>query len=261
MGRFIDRSNVNSLADNYATGDIQYLYLKATQGTTFVDSTRNARRALAARAGVHIVGDYHFANLEDPVAECEHFLSVIGRPAAGAFRPCLDLERGTTVSDVGWAEAWIAHFRGKMGYLPVLYGSTSLIVGLRASSALIRACPWWRAEFGINDGHFHPLQGGTLGANAHQFTDQAHIPGIVGNTDQSVFCAPATPMIVPGRTVVTRISKKAWEQAQWWLSIGKYKGHGRVQHAASRAPGEVDPFRPVTGFSKALAWYRKHVKP
>lgn len=258
-GAFIDRSNVNGTDDLKQAG-VSYLYLKATEGTGFTDQTRTARRAAAHQAGVVLLGDYHFADLADPVAECDHFLSVIGKPLVGQFRPCLDLERGTAVSDVKWAEAWIGHFKSKMGYLPVLYGSTSLIGPLRAASSLIRGCPYWRAEYGPNDGKLHALSGGTQGAVAHQYTSVAHLPGLSGVTDQSVFCGAATALTVPHPVAVVQISKAAWDRAQWRLSIGKYKGHGYAEHIASTAPGEKPVFpKAPPGTARAVAWYRKNI--
>jgi len=179
---FIDRSNVNGV-DDYRVAPVTHLYLKVTEGVGFVDTTYAHRRVQGLAAHARI-GGYHFAALQNPIAECDFFLEhVIAN--AGGLRPCLDLERGTVVSDKAWAEAWISHFKSRKNYLPTLYGSTSLIAPLRASSALIKSCPWWRAEYGPNDGNRHPLQGGDMGASAHQYTSVAHVPGISGNTDQS----------------------------------------------------------------------------
>lgn len=261
MSRFIDRSNVNG-TDNYKTADVQYLYLKATEGTNFIDKTRGTRIAWATRDGVRFVGSYHFADLADPVAECDHFLGVIGKPQPGQLKPCLDLERGTAVSDVKWAEAWITHFKAKVGYPPVLYGSTSLIAPLRSASKTIAACPWWRAEYGPNDGRVHALAGGNQGAVAHQFTSVARLSGISGAADQSVFCAPAGAMFVPKSRVAVRVpvGAAAWDRAQWSLSIGKYQGHGRREHLASLAPGEKLNLPKVPpGFKRAVDWYKAHV--
>lgn len=258
--RFIDRSNVNG-ADNLRQAGVTHLYLKATEGVSYVDATFARRRSQAHAAGV-IVGAYHFASLDNPVAECDHFLGVIGATSPGEFRPCLDLERGTVVSDVAWAEAWVSHFRSRRGYLPVIYGSTSLIGPLRSRSKLLAACPWWRAEYGPNDGRITPLAGGRMGATAHQYTSVAVFPGISGHTDASVFVAPITPMLVPHPHTSVRITKAAWDWAQWWLSIGRYKGHGHGEHVHSRGPGQKDGRVPVpkTGW-KAVAWYLKHRRP
>ncbi len=178
MTVFIDRSNVNG-QDDYKAAPTTHIYLKVSEGATFVDRTYLDRKAQARAAGAK-VGGYHFAGHADPRAEADFFLSKLGTP--GDLRPCLDLESGQSRQ---WAEQFVLRCKDKLGYMPVLYGSTSFIQPMRAASATLRACPWWRAEFGPNDGQRHPLAGGDLGAAAHQYTSVAHVPGISGNTDQS----------------------------------------------------------------------------
>lgn len=192
MTRFIDRSNVNGV-DNYTTAKVTHLYLKATEGTSFVDSTYKQRHAQGIIAGA-AVGAYHFAGLGDPAAECHFFLDTIGTPKAGRLRPCVDVEQGQTAA---WVETFVKTARERLGYWPTLYGSTSEIAPLRQASSTIRACPWWRAEYGPNDGNVHPLQGGDQGCAAHQYTSVATFPGISGHTDASIFIQPASALLVP----------------------------------------------------------------
>ena len=194
MTVFIDRSNVNG-PDDYARAPVTHIYLKVTEGTTFVDSTYAKRRHDALAAGAK-VGGYHFAGHADPRAEADFFLSKLIGPNDGDLRPCLDLESGQSRQ---WAEQFVLRVKEKLGYLPVLYGSTSFIQPMRQASSTLRACPWWRAEFGPNDGGRHSLVGGDLGAAAHQYTSVAHVPGISGNTDQSAFIEPGQ-MTVPRST-------------------------------------------------------------
>jgi lysozyme len=177
---FIDRSNVNG-TDNYAAAPVTHLYLKVTEGTGFVDSTYATRRHNALQAGAK-VGGYHFAGHNDPRQEADFFLSKLVAPKPGDLRPCLDLESNQSRQ---WAEQFVLRVKAKLGYMPTLYGSTSFIQPMRSASATLRACPWWRAEYGPNDGQRHPLAGGDMGAAAHQFTSVAHVPGISGETDQS----------------------------------------------------------------------------
>jgi len=50
---FIDRSNVNG-PDDYKAAPVTHLYLKVTEGTTFVDSTYLQRRAQGKAAGAKV---------------------------------------------------------------------------------------------------------------------------------------------------------------------------------------------------------------
>lgn len=252
---FVDRSNVNG-ADNYVVArkaGLAALYLKVSQGVSFVDKTYDDRRLAANAAGIKLVGGYHFAALDDPVAEANFFLAQLHKPRAGELLPVLDLERGSVVSDVKWAEAFVQRVKAVLGYYPVLYGSTSLIAPMRAQSAILRACPWWRAEYGVNDGVEHPLQGGAQGAALHQFTSVGKFPGISGNTDMNHFLRP-TAMIVPHRKMLRRLPSQAWVWAQWYLGIGRFKGLRREMKFRPRVPRSV-PKR----WCRAVQWYRQHV--
>jgi len=230
MPLLIDRSNNNG-ADNYAAAKnagVTHAYFKATDGTDFVDSTFLTRRAEAHAAGI-VAGGYHFAEHGDPIAEANHFLSVVGHPRAGQLRPCLDLESG---EDEAWTAAFVSHLKTELGYWPVLYGNTSTIPALRSASASIKACPWWRAEYGPNDGTRHPLQGGDQGASAHQYTSVAHIAGISGNTDASVFLEPVAVMLVPTPA----------KKAKKWAKPDHYEVHytdvfGDAQVVKTKHPG------------------------
>lgn len=192
MTVFIDRAGVNG-TDDYQRAGVTHIYLKVSEGTSFVDSTYLVRRNHAQAAGA-VVGGYHFAGHNDPRAEAEFFLSKLMPAKPGELRPCLDLESGQSQQ---WAEAFVQQVRKRLGYWPVLYGSTSFIAPMRSASAILRNCPWWRAEFGPNDGGRHALSGGDMGAAAHQYTSVGSLPGISGATDRSEFIR-MQEMLVPG---------------------------------------------------------------
>lgn len=256
---FVDRSNVNG-ADDYRVAGVHHLYLKATEGTTFIDASNANRHAQAAAEGVAVTGDYHFADLDDPAAECAFFLSHARVHTPGQFRGCLDLERGTVITDVAWAESWVAAYREHVGHLPVVYGSTSLIAPLRAASKLIRACPWWRAEYGPNDGADHPLEGGALGAAAHQYTSVAHVTGLAGDVDRSVFVSPsgARSMLIPNPPRLVPIPPEAWLWAEWKIGVARFKGHaGDAAYRPATLPARI-PARLWPACARAAWWYYSH---
>lgn len=225
MTRFIDRSNVNGAAsaDDLKKAGVTHLYAKASEGTGFTDATWAGRRDAAHTAGV-VFGSYHFAGHADPVAEANHFLGIIGTPKTG-LRPCLDLESGQSAA---WTAAFVEHLHAKLGYWPVLYGNTSTIPALRAASKSVAACPWWRAEYGANDGTRHALQGGGQGAAAHQYTSVATLPGIAGHTDQSAFLDEAA-MLIPA-------AKKHWPKPDHW-GLDYTDANGKRQHVKTKHPG------------------------
>jgi len=240
MTLLIDRSN-NNAADSYTAAHkagVTHAYFKATDGTSFVDATYKDRMARAQKAGI-IVGAYHFAEHGDPIAEADHFLSIIGTPRAGHLRPCLDLEEG---QDAAWASAFVRHVQEKLGYWPVLYGSTSQIPAVRAGSGSARACPWWRAEYGPNDGGRHPLTGGDMGAAAHQYTSIAHIPGVDGDTDASVFLSQPAVMLVPS-------TRPKWRRPKGGVAVSWVGGDGKPRSGTFRGLGWFQ-------FRHPRAWWR-----
>ena len=239
MTLLIDRSNNNG-TDNYPAAKkagVTHAYFKATDGLEFVDATYHERFAAADDAGI-IVGAYHYGEHGAPVAEADHFLSIIHAPRAGRLRPCLDLESGQSAE---WAAAFVEHLHANLGYWPVIYGNTSTIPALRAANASVRACPWWRAEYGPNDGSRHALTGGSQGAVAHQYTSNAHVAGLSGATDASVFLLNPAVMTVP-----TPKRKFLGVQSHWTGKDGKaksgtFRGDGwfKVRHPKAILHGEV----------------------
>lgn len=249
---FIDRANVNG-ADDYklaASKGLKHAYFKLTDGVNFVDATEPGRVAASRAAGV-VVGVYHYAERNDPVAEAEFFLSKVGKPHPGDLRPALDLESAESKE---WAEAFVEHCHKVLGFWPVLYGNTSFVGPLRASSAILRNCPWWRAEYGVNDGTRHPLEGGTQGATLHQYTSVGSFPGIDGHTDLNVYVANPAGLFVPRKHALSRLPSDAWVWAKWYLGLGQFRGHRRDFRVRPNVPKRIP-----AGWWRAVAWFAKHL--
>ena len=194
MSILLDRSNNNS-GDDYAVAHkagVTHLYAKASESTGFTDATYKPRIAAARSAGM-VVGGYHFAGHADPIAEATFFLNIVGKPPAGHLRPCLDLESG---EDAAWTAAFVEHCHKTLGYWPALYGNTSTIPALRAANPSIRACPWWRAEYSVNDGKQHPLQGGGGAGDAQRSCLGRHGDG--HRREREVRCHAPDQRIEPG---------------------------------------------------------------
>lgn len=219
--RFIDRSGNNG-ADNYKAAGVTHLYLKATEGTSFIDASYRNRKAQAHTEGVAHVGSYHFAGSASPVSEANFFLSVIGKPGPGSLRPCIDVESGQSAA---WVADFAARVKQVLGYEPVFYANTSQGSALRESAA-VRSLAWWRAEYGPDDGAVHALAGGDMGAAAHQYTDKATFTGISGFTDASVLIDEKA-MLIPAHLVVTVQTGGG--------GIRSYKGHGCRVRACAHA--------------------------
>jgi lysozyme len=110
---------------DWGTSTAQFGIIKATEGLTFRDST--FARFWQDLGDKDIVrGAYHFAHPgNDPVAEADHFLSVVNaQPGKPGDLLVLDLEAtdGESVAHVNsWAKTWLAHVKAKTGVTPMIY--------------------------------------------------------------------------------------------------------------------------------------------
>lgn len=181
----IDLSNNNDAVDFHAVKKygIWGVCLKATEGTTFVDSTFATRAKAAKKAGL-VVLSYHYARFEDPVAEANHYASVI-KPAHLNGRPMLDVEEPSGTKNV---EVWCRDFNRHIRYrnhlpLPLYYGNPAYILEHHYSrpigSGLVLA------SYGRNDGKNYPVQTPEPWQLrvAHQFTSTGRVPGVSGPVD------------------------------------------------------------------------------
>lgn len=130
---------------------LDWLYHKATEGDTFVDSEYKARRAAAKRAGLPF-GAYHFARPErsDAKAEAQRFIKVAA-PVPGDLRPALDLEttEGMTLLQIrAWAKTFIDEVTRLVGVRPVVY--TPFDLGSADDGCII-----WRPRY--NDSNTPPV--------------------------------------------------------------------------------------------------------
>jgi GH25 family lysozyme M1 (1,4-beta-N-acetylmuramidase) len=122
---------------------LKWVYHKATEGDTFVDSNYGKRRAEAKAAGLPF-GAYHFARPEkaDAVAEARRFIA-IAKPQPGDLRPALDLEttEGMSMAAIRtWAGQFIAEVERLTGVKPIVYTPYDL-------GTVARGCLMWRPRY------------------------------------------------------------------------------------------------------------------
>jgi lysozyme len=199
----IDLSNNNGTGHDfnraYQAGQHR-LYLKVTEGSEFVDSTYRGLRVAAQAAGFH-VGGYHFARgLASPTEEADHFLRHLrfDRHGPHALVPCLDLEYripGPSRRLANWAIEWLRQVHTATGVHPIIYGSPYY---LQACEFPHPPAALWLAAYGRDDGKEHPytIPHPWRTVAAHQYADNATVPGIRGRCDISRvldFAALAVP--------------------------------------------------------------------
>jgi GH25 family lysozyme M1 (1,4-beta-N-acetylmuramidase) len=112
-----------------------FAFAKASEGTTFTDSTYAINRTGTKAAGIYF-GAYHFAQpagtsdatvTASAIAQADHFVDV-AQPRAGDLPPVLDLEtvNGLPVARlVQWTQAWFDEVAARTGASAMVYTSPS----------------------------------------------------------------------------------------------------------------------------------------
>lgn len=126
---------------------ISFVFIKATQGTTYIDPDFEYNWASADSYGFYR-GAYHFYQPnEDPKEQAAHFLSV-AKPSKGDLLPVLDIEVSDNLSpaklaaDIG---IWIDSVKAAIGRYPIIYTDHSFWNG--SVDADFGHCPLWIAEW------------------------------------------------------------------------------------------------------------------
>lgn len=171
-----------------ADAGIEFGFIKATEGTGYVNPSYQPHRRAARRHGIP-VGAYHFARPDaddGPIAEAEHFLEV-ARPREGDLLPVLDLEvPGLAPREMArWARSFLRRVEKRIGEPPILYTYTSFWVSTVGNARGFARYPLWLANYGKNDGKVHPVRtvGGWRSIAVHQYTSEGRIPGFGGPLD------------------------------------------------------------------------------
>lgn len=167
---------------------IEFGWIKATEGTGYVNSTYERHRKAARRHGIP-VGAYHFARPDaddGPVAEADFFLEVAA-PEPGDLLPVLDFERaGIGPAKLArWARAWLQRVEKRIGQPPILYTYTSFWTSIVDNATGFSSYPLWLANYGVNDGTVHRVRpvGDWPKVTVHQYTSKGQIPEHDGSVD------------------------------------------------------------------------------
>jgi lysozyme len=161
---------------------IEFGFIKATEGTDYVNSAYARHRKAARRRGI-AVGAYHFARPDaddGPIAEADHFLEV-ARPEEGDLLPVLDFETaGLPPRKLArWAKRWLRRVEKRIGQPPILYTYSSFWTSFVGNAEDLARHPLWLANYGKNDGNVHPVRtvGGWRSIAIHQYTSKGRIEG------------------------------------------------------------------------------------
>lgn len=196
-----------------------FAFAKASEGTTFTDSTYAINRSGTKAAGLDF-GAYHFAQpagtsdatvTASAIAQADHFVDV-AQPRGGDLPPVLDLEtvNGLSVARLTqWTQAWLTEVAARTGVSAMIYTSPSFwkkYLG-DTSSFAANGNHLWVAHWTTAGSPLVPAANwGGLGWTFWQWSDCLSVPGIstgcvdgdrANGTDPGAFALAAFPSGAP----------------------------------------------------------------
>ncbi|TCP26601.1 lysozyme [Scopulibacillus darangshiensis] len=161
---------------------VAYVFIKATEGKTFVDPMLAKHSNGAEEAGL-LLGYYHFArfsNKREAVAEARHFTKAIN--GLKAHLPLvLDLETGNGVAKEDLSKAALTFLdtvKSEAKHDVMLYTFTNF--ARRHLTSLLKYVPLWIAHYGVTQ----PKNNGIWNKwSVFQYTSEGQINGIKGHVD------------------------------------------------------------------------------
>ena len=168
--------------------NITFIFMKATQGVTYVDHAFERNWITAKNYGFYR-GAYHFYTpKDDPTTQAKHFLSVV-KPEKGDILPVLDIEiaHGEDPEQLRKDIAiWIDTVKAAIGRYPIIY--TDRGFWDQSIDTSFNHCPLWIAEW--DNKHAPYLPKGWNKWVFWQYTNAGTlegIPGAKGKTDLDWF--------------------------------------------------------------------------
>ena len=182
--------------DAVARSGIQFVILKATEGTSYIDPSFADHWAGAKKAGL-LVSAYHmfWGNLSAS-AQAEHFLSTMGDRVAD-FPLSLDVELNKGVGNIGaGVEEMLLALEAGDGRKPVVYTAQSIWGSLVGWAPGWKDYWLWVADY---DAASPAIPAGWDSYTFWQHSSTGSVSGISGNVDLNVFIGDRAALAALGR--------------------------------------------------------------
>lgn len=127
--------------------NVDFVFHKATEGSTHVDSAFEKNREAAKKQGIPF-GAYHFfKSTSPPESQALNFLKVIGDIRIGELPPVLDWE-DRAITDVKMGAIFLDIVEKETGVMPILYCGASFGAELNFPARFSRY-PLWLAHYTV----------------------------------------------------------------------------------------------------------------
>lgn len=185
----IDISNNNGDIDfsKVAEDEVEYVYMKATEGKTFQDGKMDSFYNASKSNGLK-VGAYHFlVRTSSPEAQAENFYRKI-KNYEWDLIPMLDIETNFEgLSD--YVIRFINAFKELCLLQLGIYSYTSFINNIKDIKDIIKDYPFWEANY--NNNPWRLPSNFFTNRIGHQYTETGSVPGISGKCDINSFTEEA----------------------------------------------------------------------
>ena len=158
--------------------DCSFMISKATQGTSFVDSTLDGFIKGCEKNKIPYYL-YTYLNKGDELAQAKFMVKTCKGKVGSYFRGyILDVEANNSASNVKEALIWLSKQSPKCmiytGYSS--YAKYKSVIDYRPSN-----CAWWEARYGNNTSYYDSKYPCHNGVDLHQYTSQGKCEGIKGS--------------------------------------------------------------------------------
>lgn len=194
--------------DRVATEGQHFAFIKATEGREHRDVAFQANWVGAERAGLRR-GAYHYLLPHVSIEEqLSNYIDLV-KLQPGDLPPVLDVEDIGQLSGqqiVAHVRHWLELAEAHYGIKPILY--TGLNFYNRYLAGQFDAYPLWLARYDERD----PVTICGRPFQFWQFTDRAHVPGVIGDVDRNVFTGSLDDLVAicvpsPAEAVKTATAK------------------------------------------------------
>ena len=134
------------------TAGVEFAFMKATEGTTFVDPEFANYWKDAPKAGI-LRGAYHFFRpAADAIQQADFFVDTVGAPMDGDLPLTIDLETtdNLTAAEVAKAAlAFLGRVESRTGRVPIIYTSSRVFDTVLGTPAGFQHYLLWNAQWNV----------------------------------------------------------------------------------------------------------------
>lgn len=191
----IDISHHNEAYD-WSKVDAQFVYVRATMGSTIKDKRYTEHRQAATKRKIP-VGAYHFLTAKTSAkVQFDIFASVV-LPSHFKLRPMLDIEesnywkapKGFTDHDAHLLiREWCNLCKAKYGIAPIIYTTEKLYERFKLYNGF-DDCIWWVANYNKIKNYQKKCK---IPYTIHQYSDKKYVEGFYGTVDCNRFATGKT---------------------------------------------------------------------